>query len=395
MTLSSQLAALRDEAMRVSCQSWAIQKRWKLGRGSELAGPCPVCGGNDRFSINVRENLFNCRKCGIAGSGVIDLVMKTEEVSFVEACERITGRKAEEPVDEARAEQLRREAEADEAKRKESAAFYREKERKASHGIWQRAAAPPIGGHVGAYLAELRGLKGGRIDFSGDWSAGMRLRSIEAHPYWDEDGREKLHIGPAMIAAIQAPDEHFLGAHQTWIDLAQPKGKLVLPHDAKDKPRPAKKVRGLVKGGAIRLHTPETPRRIVMGEGIETTLTAFAHAYEPETAYWAGVALGNMTGRAARDADNHWLYDQPDMDDLDCFVPPEWCAELVFLCDTDEPENRTIEKIARGLRRAEALRPGLVGMLVEPIGDGKDLNDLVMRRELAREAAPASGATGI
>jgi hypothetical protein len=33
----------------------------------ERAGPCPVCGGRDRFSVNVRKQVFNCRGCQIGG----------------------------------------------------------------------------------------------------------------------------------------------------------------------------------------------------------------------------------------------------------------------------------------------------------------------------------------
>src|SRR3569623_293043 len=125
-------------------------------------------------------------------------------------------------------------------------------------------------------------------------------------------------------------------------------------------------------GGAIRLHTPAGARRLVMGEGIETTLTAFVHAYEPGTAYWAGVDLGNMSGKAAREADMHFIHDQPDMEDLDCFLPPEWVEELVYLCEGDEPAKRPIEKVTRGLRRAARLRPGLQAFMVPPIGAGQD-----------------------
>jgi hypothetical protein len=128
-------------------------------------------------------------------------------------------------------------------------------------------------------------------------------------------------------------------------------------------------------------------KRIVMGEGIETTLTALAHNFEPETAYWAGVDLGNMAGRAARAETGGQLWDQPDLDDLDCFLPPDWCEELVYLCDSDEASNHTEEKVIRGLRRALILRerareanaalPALTVSYVPPLGDGKDLNDLV------------------
>jgi hypothetical protein len=28
------------------------------GRGSERCGPCPQCGGDDRFSVNVKDQVF-------------------------------------------------------------------------------------------------------------------------------------------------------------------------------------------------------------------------------------------------------------------------------------------------------------------------------------------------
>ena len=59
----------------------------------------------------------------------------------------------------------------------------------------------------------------------------------------------------------------------------------------------------------------------------------------------------------------------------------------MFLCDSDEAQNHTEDKVTRGLRRALRLReaaretnpelPPLAVSYVPPIGDGKDLNDLV------------------
>jgi hypothetical protein len=42
--------------------------------GAERVGPCPDCGGNDRFAVNIKKNLFNCRGCGAKGGDSIDLV---------------------------------------------------------------------------------------------------------------------------------------------------------------------------------------------------------------------------------------------------------------------------------------------------------------------------------
>jgi hypothetical protein len=57
--------------------------------GHEFVGPCPVCGGHDRFAINRRKQLFNCRGCGKGGSP-IDLEMFLSGCEFVEAVRRLT-----------------------------------------------------------------------------------------------------------------------------------------------------------------------------------------------------------------------------------------------------------------------------------------------------------------
>ena len=39
-------------------------------QSGELVGPCPACGGTDRFAINAAKGVFNCRSCGANGGGV-------------------------------------------------------------------------------------------------------------------------------------------------------------------------------------------------------------------------------------------------------------------------------------------------------------------------------------
>jgi hypothetical protein len=357
-----------------------------------------VCGGTDRFSIHTKKNTFNCRQCGIHGGGVIDLVMMTEAVEFTRACEIMTGRSAAEPVDEAAAaaarardetEALRREAEED-RRRQEAIERARKILRRGRPVDWDDEADPVV-----AYLRR-RGIVFG--------AGAAQARLIPVHPWVEKQGAlwVTVHEGPAMIAAIRRPDGSVGAVHQTWLDPGQPNGKLSLPPAADGSQRPSKKVIGSKKGGSIGLFTPagtsafdrrdegpdgrspvRGPRRIVMGEGIETTLTALAHNFEPETAYWAGVDLGNMAGGRLRSESGGQIWDQPDLDDRDCFLPPAWCEELVYLCDSDEPSNHTEEKVIRGLRRAMKLReveaglPRLTVSYVPPIGDGQDLNDLV------------------
>jgi phage/plasmid primase-like uncharacterized protein len=56
----------------------------------EKCGPCPVCGGDDRFSINVKKRVWNCRQCGVGGD-VIKLVEHLDGCEFIAACTTLTG----------------------------------------------------------------------------------------------------------------------------------------------------------------------------------------------------------------------------------------------------------------------------------------------------------------
>jgi phage/plasmid primase-like uncharacterized protein len=61
--------------------------------GRELVGPCPVCGGTDRFAVHLGKQLWNCRGCGNGGD-VLDLVQHLDGVSFAQAVETLTGEQA-------------------------------------------------------------------------------------------------------------------------------------------------------------------------------------------------------------------------------------------------------------------------------------------------------------
>lgn len=62
----------------------------RLRGTTECVGPCPRCGGTDRFSINTKKQVFNCRGCGIGGD-VIALVAHLDDSDFIGACEALTG----------------------------------------------------------------------------------------------------------------------------------------------------------------------------------------------------------------------------------------------------------------------------------------------------------------
>ena len=61
--------------------------------GGEHAGPCPRCGGEDRFRVwpnhpDYDSGFFWCRKCEWSGDG-IDFLRQERGHSFQEACEAL------------------------------------------------------------------------------------------------------------------------------------------------------------------------------------------------------------------------------------------------------------------------------------------------------------------
>ena len=49
----------------------ALKSKGRNSRGAEFAGPCPLCGGKDRFLVWPEQNdgngSYSCRQCGISG----------------------------------------------------------------------------------------------------------------------------------------------------------------------------------------------------------------------------------------------------------------------------------------------------------------------------------------
>lgn len=59
----------------------------QVSRLGEYAGPCPRCGGEDRF--HVKGARFFCRQCFPRGGDVIDFIQWLHQVDFREACRRL------------------------------------------------------------------------------------------------------------------------------------------------------------------------------------------------------------------------------------------------------------------------------------------------------------------
>ena len=66
--------------------------------GKELTGPCPICGGEDRFVVTntAKKKVFRCRGCGASGD-VIALVEFLDGCDFDRAVETLTGEPKPQP----------------------------------------------------------------------------------------------------------------------------------------------------------------------------------------------------------------------------------------------------------------------------------------------------------
>lgn len=108
MTISADHIA-RARLVRIE-DELLVRRGYALARTREgLEGPCPNCGGRDRFSVHVGKQQWNCRGCkveaGVSGD-VIGLVQLIDNCDFIAAVETLadeTGERklitAPEPVD--------------------------------------------------------------------------------------------------------------------------------------------------------------------------------------------------------------------------------------------------------------------------------------------------------
>lgn len=390
--ISAAMRAFVEEARAVPIVDEAERRGWKLRRaGAELVGPCPACGGRDRFSIHRAKGIFHCRGSR-AGGDVIALVQYVDACDFLSACEALTGRPP--PKGEATgpdvAELARREAErrATAARREAEANLYRERERARMWDLWQGAipARPATATHD--YLAR-RGIS----DFFG-----ASIRHIERLGYFHgAEGKPKkaIHYGPAMIAAIVGPNGRFAGAHLTWLDPAT-LTKMALIDLETGEALPAKKIRGSKRGGHIPLSRGGClPRRLVVGEGIETVLSVRQAELDTgrdlsETLYWSAADLGNLGGAASETIPHpteFWVDKRgarrarrvagpvPAEDpEHPALMPPERTDEIILLGDGDSDRFATEMTLKRAASRWA--QPGRV-IRIAWAPEGRDFNDVL------------------
>jgi hypothetical protein len=363
--------------------------------GAEYTGPCPSCGGKDRFSLAPSKGVFNCR--GAEGGDAIALAQHLTGEDFLDACEILTGEDRPDRVaaDERERAQRRREAETrlaaqreaaarEDAKRVDESDAYRAKELGRCLDIWKAGRQGRGAGSSAFHYLQARGL-------SADMADAKYLRTHDRLGFFAKPERGPsiaIHYGPAMLALFVRPDGDRwepIGLHQTWFDLdAGPKFRPSLAHPETGDALPSKKMRGSKAGGLIPvIGRISAASRMVAGEGIETALGFAAFdGFRADTFYCAAGDLGNLCGRATPESRiKHPTLRktikggktqvlkvpgfEPDMSSL-CLPVPDHIDELVLLGDGDSEPVATRAALRRGESRHRK-RDGMPDRVVRSI----------------------------
>ena len=359
----------RNPCDQVAAQWVRLQRGGKLGK----RGPCPLHSpdpeARDSTAFECNAESWVCAVCQDGGDAIRLVALRhglDAKRDFVRVVELLGG--AAEPDADCAAE-LQCERDIRKNKREQEANIYRERERRAAFDIWHRAARYP-GTPVEDYL-KLRGLT--------ELPERLPLRFAPAVAFFhgtdeNEIGRAAprvIHRGPVMLAPIVDAGGRFRALHITWLDLATRNGKAEIYDPASSEALPAKKVRGSKAGNVIRLidGAGGEASQLIMGEGIETALSVWLMLRREgcdlaRTAFWAGVDLGNLGGKALKSMRHPALKDArgrarpvpgpvPDLE-APGIVLPASVSDVILLGDGDSDRFSTECALARASARFAA-----------------------------------------
>lgn len=353
----------------------ALGAKLKRAGATEWVGPCPACGGTDRFAVNTRDRVFNCR--GARGGDVIHMVEHVRACEFIEACEFILnepppGRQTNyRPPDPEILRERRDERRDEEAQRA------REEAEKAARTLARVLelfeGARALQGTVGEEYFEGRGIK-----LKPAHMADLRFApNLEYSGYEDESSDDLRSLGQfhCIVSAVRNVVGEIIGVHRTYLDASGPI-KLRPPGDRKR--NKAKKIFGRYAGGMIRLG--EVGECLAIGEGLETTESFYALGLGPDDLTIAcGVSLGNLAGGATGTTPHPTIKGrmvmngEPDPARPGLILPPQ-VKRLILVGDGDSDPIETRMKLLTGARRYRA--QGVeVSICMAP--DGQDFNDVL------------------
>ena len=286
------------EVMALACGKWpdiltaaGIPDRFLTGKH----GPCPFCGGKDRFRFTNHKNRggYICNQCAPNGGDGMAFLMAWRNCRFKDAMtwvqsylrlpSSVSPATREAATGFTPAGHIEPLSESELARRQES-----------MRKVWAKGRAL-TGDCLGSIYLQSRGV------WQGMAPAPLNLRTIANLGYYT--GREKQADFPALLALVTAIDGRHIGIHRTYLN-----------HDGTGKapvqdPKKMMQALGPIAGAAVRLF----PAGHVLGvaEGIETALAAsMLHGGLP---VWACISASG----------------------LQSFVVPDTVNELMIFADHD------------------------------------------------------------
>jgi hypothetical protein len=208
--------------------------------GGEWVGPCPRCGGRDRFSVNTKKQLWNCRGCN-KGGDVVGLWQHAGGATFGEAVAALSGE------ERTSFKPSRRKLDCD----------GRDGHRQQEKARWLWAQRQPLAASVGeTYLREARGYRGPLPATLGF------LRPFKEYP-------------PSIIAAFAMPEEAEPGVLRAPTDFNSVQLIALKPDGSgKASVEIQKRTIGAHKGVPIVVAPANDLLAISIHEGIEDALSA-------------------------------------------------------------------------------------------------------------------------
>lgn len=351
-----------------------VSQRVSLKRsGRDFIGLCPF--HNEKtpsFRVNQKDSYYKCFGCG-AGGDAINFLMELDGLSFKEAVDQIGGFYG---LSDAPALQKKIPPK---PKQDSRPAEDIDRNRQRINGARQtlKECQPAKGTFVEEYL-KARSIDPERLP-------PKVFEQLRFHPrltYYASKGGKTVKMGrfPAMVAPMQNSKGEIVAVHMTYLngDSAQPgKVRLQDPEDS-ERSLPAKKMRGLTWGAAIRLG----PAQFYMqfSEGIENGLAALM--LHPTASVWVAGSLNNLAGAGWGQGDPHpkrtdmrlpSIY--PDLTRHGLLPPPQ-CGSAIIVADNDSKDPLSNEAL---VKRAEQ-RFSKMGFFAEVLWppEGQDLNDVLM-----------------
>jgi len=249
--------------IRFSPEQWAsLLQRYGVDERalSGKAGPCPVCGGTDRFTYDNKRGRGDwiCRKCNDGGPKAGDgfeLICQVAKISLGQLMRQLEGRSDVAP--------LRRmsTAAAPAGRRRASPEFVA----KRLGSMWSAAKPLTIGDLAMRYLqARVPGLRM-------EPTKALRLGMLEYR-------HEKKAIGrwPGILARFELPDGRLGTLHRTFLDRSQPAKAQIVSADGEILQAKLNDMTlNPLRGGAVRLMDP-IAGEIGVAEGLETAYASHA-----------------------------------------------------------------------------------------------------------------------